>query len=106
LRSTVRTTASSRFAHNQNQLPIVLPCPLPAPHQHGDFLVATDERRKMPLSGAACSNDPAQYHRLRHAFQVMAAALLGDEQAGDRSGRAALGTASSPALFSGRGVTA
>jgi hypothetical protein len=27
-----------------------LPCPLPAPHQHRDLLVATDERRQMALA--------------------------------------------------------
>jgi hypothetical protein len=27
----------------------------------------------------ACPNDPVQRHWLRHAFQFMAAALLGDE---------------------------
>jgi hypothetical protein len=69
------------------QLPIVLPRPLPAPHQHGDLLVATDERRKMTLSGAtpaaACSHDPVQRHRLRQPLKFMVAALLGHEQAGD-----------------------
>jgi hypothetical protein len=34
-------------------------------------------------SAPACSDDPVQCHRLRHAFKFMAAALLGDEQAGD-----------------------
>jgi hypothetical protein len=34
-------------------------------------------------TAAACSNDAVQRHRLRHAFELMAAALLGDEQACD-----------------------
>ena len=38
----------------------------------------------MPLSSAVssatCSNEPVQRHRLRHAFQFMAAAFLGDEE--------------------------
>jgi len=40
----------------------------------------------MPLSGAASSaarsNDPVQHHRLRHAFEFMAAALFDDEETG------------------------
>ena len=34
-------------------------------------------------SAAARPNEPEQRHRLRHAFEFMAAALLGDEQACD-----------------------
>ena len=75
------------LADDQHQLAVALPRPLPAPHQHGDFLVATDERREMALPGAASAaarpDDPEQRHRLRHAFEFMAAALLGDEQTGD-----------------------
>ena len=41
----------------------------------------------MALSGAASAaarpHKPEQRHRLRHAFEFMAAALLGDEQAGN-----------------------
>ena len=41
--------AQARLADDQHQLPVALPRPLPAPHQHGDFLVAADERREMAL---------------------------------------------------------
>ena len=79
--------AEPRLADDQHQLPVALPRPLPAPHQHGDFLVATHERREMALpraaSAAARPHEPEQRHRLRHAFEFVAAALLGDEQAGD-----------------------
>ena len=79
--------AESRLADDQHQLAVALPRPLPAPHQHGDFLVATDERREMALpraaSAAARPHEPEQRHRLRHALEFMAAALLGDEQTGD-----------------------
>ena len=79
--------AESRLADDQHQLPVALPRPLPAPHQHGDFLVAADQRREMALpraaSAAARSHEPEQRHRLGHAFELMAAALLGDKQAGD-----------------------
>ena len=79
--------AEARLADDQHQLPVALPRPLPAPHQHGDFLVATDERREMALpraaSAAARPHEPEQRHRLGHAFECLAAALLGDEQAGD-----------------------
>ena len=34
-------------------------------------------------SAAACPHQPEQRHRLRHAFEFVAAALLGDEQTGD-----------------------
>ena len=77
----------ARLADDQHQLAVTLPRPLPAPHQHGDFLVAADERREMALPGAASAaagtNEPEQHHRLRHALERMCAALLGDEQAGD-----------------------
>ena len=79
--------AQPRLTNDQHQLAVALPCPLPAPHQHGDLLVATDERREMALpcaaSTAAGANDPEQRHRLRHAFELMAAALLGDKQTCD-----------------------
>jgi hypothetical protein len=68
-------------------LSIALPRPFPAPVQRGDFLVAAHERREMALScapsAAARPNEPEQRHRLRHALEGMAAALLGDEPAGD-----------------------
>ena len=77
----------SRLAHDQHQLALALPCPLPAAHQHGDFLLATDERREMALPGAAAAaarpHQSEQRHRLGHAFEFVVAALLGDEQAGD-----------------------
>jgi hypothetical protein len=72
--------------------------PLPTPHQHGDFLVATNQRCKMALSGApsaaACPNEPEQRNGLRHAFEFMAATLLGDEQAGDLATTTGPGSAS------------
>jgi hypothetical protein len=87
--------SQSRLAHYYHQLPLALPRPIPAPHQHGDFLVAADKRREMALPSAAPAaaraHDPEQFHRLGHAFEFIAAALLGNEQAGDL------------ALYSGRG---
>ena len=72
---------------DQHQLAVALPRSLPAPHQHRDFLVATDQRREMALPGTASAaarpHQSEQRHRLRHAFEFMAAALLGDEQARD-----------------------
>jgi hypothetical protein len=66
---------------------VALPRPLPAPIEHGDFFFPADERREMPLpraaSAAARTHNPNQRHRLRHAFELMAAALLDDEKAGD-----------------------
>jgi hypothetical protein len=68
-------------------LPITLACPLPASHQYGEFFLATDEWREMALTGAATAaarpDYPEQTHRLRHTFQRMAAALLGDKKACD-----------------------
>jgi hypothetical protein len=68
-------------------LPVALPRPLPAAHQHCDFFLAADKRRQMALPGAAsaaaCPNDPIQRHRLRPALELMGAAFLGNEQAGD-----------------------
>jgi len=54
--------ADPRLANNQHQLAVALPRPLPAPHQHGDFLVATNQRREMALprapSAAARPHEP------------------------------------------------
>ena len=79
--------AQSRLAYDQHQLPVALPRPLPAPHQHGDFLVPPDQGCEMALPGAASAAarpyQPEQRHWLGHAFEFMAAALFGDEQAGD-----------------------
>ena len=76
-----------RLADDQHQLPVALTRPLPAPHQHGNFLVATDQWGEMalasPASAAACPNDPVQRYRLRHPLEFMAAAFLGDEHARD-----------------------
>jgi hypothetical protein len=45
--------ADTWLADDQHQLAIALSRSLPAPHQHGDFLVATDEWREMTLPCAA-----------------------------------------------------
>jgi hypothetical protein len=75
------------LADDHHQLPVALPRPLPAPRQHGDFVVAADERRKPARTGAAAAaagaDEPEQKRRLRDALERMAAALFGDEQAGD-----------------------
>jgi hypothetical protein len=33
----------SRLSDDHHQLPVALPCPLPASHQHGDFLIAAQD---------------------------------------------------------------
>jgi len=72
--SVARATASS-------------PRPLPASHQHREFVVATHKGREAALPGAAPAaarpNNPVKRHRLRHAFEFVAAALLGDKHPGD-----------------------
>jgi hypothetical protein len=79
--------AQPRLADDHYQLPVALPRTLPAPHQHCDFFVATDQRCEMALtrtaSPTARTHDPEQRHRLRHAFELMAATFLGYEQARD-----------------------
>jgi len=79
--------AEPRLANDLHQLAVALTRPLPAPHQHCDFLVAADQRREIArpraASAAARPHQPEQSHRLGHAFEFMAAALLGDEQASD-----------------------
>ena len=78
--------ARARLTNNQHQLPVALPCPPPAP-EHRHFFLTADEWREMALSSAAPSaahpHQPEQCNRLRHTFEFMAAALLGDEQTGD-----------------------
>jgi hypothetical protein len=74
--------SQSRLAHDHHQLTIALPRPLP-----GDFLIAANEWRKIALPCAASATarayKPEQRHPVRHAFQFMAAALLGDKKTGD-----------------------
>src|SRR5215472_16924180 len=43
----------SGLANNQHQLPLALPRALPAPHQHGDLFLATNQGREMALPRAA-----------------------------------------------------
>ena len=72
---------------DQHELPFTVPRALPAPHQHRDFFLTADERREMalacPTSATARTHQSEQRYRLRHTFQLMAAKILGDEQAGD-----------------------
>jgi hypothetical protein len=79
--------AEAGLANDHQQLPVALSSPLPAPHQQCHFLVATHERCETALpraaSAAACPHQPEQSHRLRYAFEFVAAAILGDEQARD-----------------------
>src|SRR5262249_25202234 len=79
--------AQSRLADDQHQLAVALPRPLPAPPQHGDFLITTRQRRETALPGAASAaarpHDPIKDYRLGHPFEVMAATLLGDKQPRD-----------------------
>src|SRR5262245_5537207 len=76
--------SQSGLAHNQSQLSLALPRSLPAPHQHGDFLVATDERRQITLPGAAAAPagtyQSVQRHGLGHAFDWLTSTVLNDEQ--------------------------
>jgi hypothetical protein len=50
------------LAGDHHQLTVALPRPIPAPHQQGDFFVATDKRREMALPRAtactACPDEP------------------------------------------------
>jgi hypothetical protein len=71
----------------QRQLALALPRALPAPHHHGDSLIATHKRGQMTLPGAtpatACSHEPEQCDQLGHSFQLMAATFFDDEEPGD-----------------------
>ena len=75
--------AESWFANNRYQLPVALPRALPASHQHGKFFFTAYKRCEMALPGsaptAARAHDTEQGHRLRYAFEFIAAAFLGDE---------------------------
>src|SRR5215467_4753525 len=77
------------LADDQHQLALALPRTLPAPHQYGDFLIATHKRGQMTLPGAAPAaartDKPEQRRRLGHPLERMRAALLGDEEAGHLS---------------------
>jgi hypothetical protein len=73
--------------HHQHQLAIALPRSVPPALQRRDFLVATDKWREMALARTASTtarpHKPEQRYRPWHAYQLMAAALLNYEQAGD-----------------------
>src|SRR4029077_7924065 len=64
--------AETGLAYDQHQLPVALPRPLPAPHQHGDFFLTADKRSEMALSRAASATAGSykleQRYRLWHAF--------------------------------------
>jgi hypothetical protein len=61
--------------------------PLPAPHQHGDFLVAAHKRGEIALSGTAPAatgaDEPEQGRRFGHSFECLRAALFRNKQASD-----------------------
>ncbi len=42
--------AEPRLAHDQHQLPVALPRPLPAAHQHRDLFIAPDQGRRHALA--------------------------------------------------------
>src|SRR5215813_4182021 len=79
--------ADPRLADDQHQLALALPRPLPAPHQHGDFLIATHKRGQMTLPSAApataCPHEPEQRRRLGDSLERMRATFFDDEEAGD-----------------------
>jgi hypothetical protein len=52
--------ADPRLADDQHQLAVALPRPLPAPHQHRDLFLATNQRREMSWPRAASA--PARPH--------------------------------------------
>jgi hypothetical protein len=72
--------AQARFADDQRQLALAPTRPLPAPHQHGDFLVTAHKRGEIPLSGTAPAttgaDEPEQGRRFGHPFERMRAALF------------------------------
>src|ERR1700722_10043648 len=45
--------AQPRLTNDKHKLPFAAPSALPAPHEYRYFLIATDERRQMPLPRAA-----------------------------------------------------
>jgi hypothetical protein len=45
--------AYSGLANNQHQLPLALPHAFPAPHEHGNLFLATDQGCEMALPSAA-----------------------------------------------------
>ena len=80
-------TARDLLTRRKHQLTLAPTRPLPAPHQHGDFLVAAYKRREMALTGAAAAaagaNKSEQRHWFRHPFESRGATLLDHEQPGD-----------------------
>ena len=79
--------AQARFADDQRQLALAPTRPLPAPHQHGDFLVPPDKRGEIALPGTAAAttgaDEPEQRGWLGHPFERLRAALFCHKQPGD-----------------------
>jgi hypothetical protein len=48
-----------RLADNHQQLPVALARSLPAPHQRGDFLIATNKRRHAVVCGRPIAGRPS-----------------------------------------------
>jgi len=64
--------AQSGLAYDQRYLSVAVLSSVPAPHQQGNFLIASYKRRLMAesfiVAGAAGTHDPKQRYRLRHAL--------------------------------------
>ena len=79
--------AEARLADDEHQLALALTRTLPAPHQHGNFLIAADERGEIALTGTAAAatgaNKPEQRRRFGHALERVRAALFCHKQPGD-----------------------
>jgi hypothetical protein len=78
--------AQARLADNQRKLALAFARAIPAPGEKIEFLLAPDERRQRPRSGAPTSaaraNDAIECHRRRHALELVLAAVLCHEQSG------------------------
>jgi hypothetical protein len=75
--------AQARLADDERELTLALASALPAPAEEIELLLASDERgqgaRAAAPAAAASANDAIERHWLRHAFELMRAAVLSDK---------------------------
>ena len=79
--------AEARLADDQRELPLAAARALPAAREQVEFLGAADQRRRRARAAAppaaAGAHDAVELRLFGHAFQLMLALVLGDEQARD-----------------------
>src|SRR5271168_258379 len=79
--------AEARLADDQRELPLAAARALPPAREQVELLGAADQRRRRArtaaTAAAARAHDAVELRLFGHAFQLVGALVLGDEQPGD-----------------------